>query len=159
MIRRAAQAVVLAFLLGSCASQSTHLVGSKALDFALPRLDNPAEEVVLSEFNRDNPVLLVFWATWCPSCRKEIPELNNWSRAGVRILGVNLEEPREKVLDFVKKTPLDYTVVLDEAGEVAEKYGVEDIPTVILLEKGGEIIYYGFRVPKDLDGLIAQRRN
>ncbi len=149
-------------LFSSCASSNSRFIGAKAADFTLPSLQDRAREITLSDFNRDNPVLLVFWATWCPSCKKEIPHLSAASQAapqGLKVLAVSVEENREKVLDFTRRHPLNYDVLLDEQGSVAQLYGIDGIPVVILLAKGGEILYYGFRVPKHLDQLLETKES
>ncbi len=79
-------------LLTSCGASSSSLPkGAQAPDFTLEQLDG-AGKLTLSEVNKDAPVLLVFWATWCPSCVDEIPQLNELFQAkantGVR---TNLE--------------------------------------------------------------------
>lgn len=138
-------------------------VGSRAPDFTLTTLRDKNQKVTLSEVNAQSPVLLVFWASWCPVCVEEIPVLNQWQKkyaaAGLKILGVNVEEPRSIVEQFVKTTPIHYPVLLDEDGQAADRYGLAGIPVAIFLEKGQKILYYSVSLPANLDALLAQRRN
>ena len=144
----------------------SQLVGAQAPDFTLPLLSSGTAKLTLSEVSREHPVLLVFWASWCPSCVEEIPVLNDWYREwtpkGLKILGINVEEPRSQLSAFVKAQPIDYPVLLDEKGEVAEHYGLVGLPAAVVLAKGGKIIYYGFTLPRDMQHLLnkgARQKN
>ncbi len=132
----------------------------KAPDFTLPTLENSAQSLSLSQFTQDNAVLLVFWATWCPSCITEIPILNEWHQKfgeqGLKILAVNVKENQQTVLDFKQKHLFEYPVVMDGDGKVADTYGLAGLPVALFLAKGGEILYYGFGLPANLDHLLAQ---
>ena len=153
-------------LLGSCSPSPNggcqsawmpageRLLGNQAPDFTIPNL--AGEKVVLSKLSQEKPTLLVFWASWCPTCNEEIPVLNQWAGLypDLQIVGVNVQEPAERVRTFVKKRNIRYAVLLDEEGEVAEQYGLVGIPASVLLAKGGKIIYYGFSLPQDVDQLI-----
>lgn len=105
----------------------------------------------LKEMNKLRPVLLVFWATWCEACREEIPGLNQLSKqyaGALEIISINVQEEPADVEAFLKETPLNYRVILDEGGELADRFEVTAIPSAVLLAKGGEILYYGFRLPE-----------
>lgn len=142
----------------SSAFSGCHKQG-KAPSFSLPDLKDPQRTVTLEALT-DRPVLLIFWATWCPSCVQEIEQLNAWhaefDETDLKIVAINVEEDREKILMFEKDNPINYTVLLDESGEVAEAYDVYGLPVSVFLAKGGEIIYYGFGLPKDIRALLAR---
>jgi peroxiredoxin len=93
------------------------------------------------------PVLLFFGATWCPSCRSEIPAYKNihetYSKRGLIVTYINITESTTKVARFVKANALPYKVLLDEDGSVAESYGIVGVPTMILIDKEGRIIKAG----------------
>ncbi len=129
--------------------------GSQAPDFTL--YDLQEKSVQLSQINQQSPVLLIFWATWCPSCVEEIPELNRLHQTkrsdGLKILAVNVQESQTQIKDFLKKNSIHYPIVLDSTGEVAEKYGIVGLPASVLLAKGGEILYYGFSLPHQIKEL------
>lgn len=147
---------------GGCSSEPLAPAIKKAPDFTLDLFgEGPQRQLTLSEFSRDRPVLLVFWASWCPTCISEIKALNAWqtknSALGVRVLGVNLEDTPDKIRRVQERFPMDYGVVMDRDGVVAERYNVDSLPTLVLLAKGGEILYYGFQLPRDLERLISAR--
>lgn len=129
---------------------------SRPADFALPSLDG--EPVSLNQFLGKKPVLLVFWATWCPECRAAIPSINAL-HAGpvgkkVQILGLDFRESREKVSATVKARDIRYPVLLDEKGKVARAYGVVGIPTFVLIGRDGAIAYRSHALPGDFSPWI-----
>ncbi len=151
---------VMVFLSGAMAwAPSRGHEGNQAPEFSLPFLDNPGEQIRLSEVNRESPVLLIFWASWCPTCVGEIREVNQiqnrYGPAGLKIYGVNVEENRETILNFARGKKMDYPVLLDEKGAVAALYGLDAIPAAVLIAPGGRILYYGYSLPGNLEDLIG----
>lgn len=150
------------FLFCAFAAAPSSAPENQAPDFTLQAFGTPSP-VTLSEINKENPVLLVFWATWCPTCREEMPELNDWQETktakGLKILAVNVEEPKRDVEKFIKREGLKYPVAFDVEGKIANAYGLVGIPVVIYLEKGGEVLYYGYQLPQNIDALLEQRRS
>lgn len=133
-------------------------LGGQAPDFTLATLSDPEQKITLSETAKNHTVLIAFWATWCPSCVEEIPLLNSWNdqytAKGLRILGVNVQEPRGRVLEFEQGHSMNYPILLDENGDVANRFGLVGLPASVMLAKGGEIIYYGFGLPENIEELI-----
>jgi peroxiredoxin len=123
-----------------------------AADFTLPDLDG--QPVALNQFLGKKPVLLVFWATWCPECKAAIPEINAMATgplAGkLQVLGLDFRESREKVSAAVKARYIRYPVLLDEKGQVARAYGVVGIPTYVLIGRDGKVVYREHVLPGDL---------
>ena len=112
-----------------------------APDFTLKDLQG--REFKLSE-QRGKPVLLVFGATWCPSCRNEIPYLKEiyakYASKGLVVVNIDVEESSDQVARFVEKYKLPYRVLLDETAQVARNYRVRGIPNFTLLNKEGQIV-------------------
>jgi len=115
-----------------------------AADFALKDLNG--SDVTLSSF-KGKKVLLVFGATWCPYCVKEIPQLNAFyakhKDLDVKIINIDIQESVAKVKSFVQKHNIKYTVVIDTDGKVAAQYNVYGIPSVFLIDENGMIKYSG----------------
>ncbi|MBI3307166.1 MAG: TlpA family protein disulfide reductase [Candidatus Omnitrophica bacterium] len=131
-----------------------------APDFKLPTLADASQEVTLSEVLKEHPVLLVFWASWCPSCVAEIPTLNEWNdkyqAQGLKIFGVNFQETPETILEFSKQLPIRYPILLDRDGHVAEQFGLEGLPAAVLVAQNGKIIYFSFSLPHNMPELLHQ---
>jgi thiol-disulfide isomerase/thioredoxin len=93
---------------------------------------------------RGRPVLLNFWATWCPPCVEEMPSMENLSRAvGDRavVLAVSVDENWDTLKRFFPKgTPL--SVLLDVSKEIPKKYGTEKYPESYLIDPQGYVRQY-----------------
>jgi thiol-disulfide isomerase/thioredoxin len=112
------------------------------------------ESVSLGRFAGTHPVLLVFWATWCPHCNAAVPEINEiHTRLGgrLKILALNYMENRQKVTAFMKAKSIAYPVLLDIDGKVASQYRVAGIPTYVLLDKEGRVVYFDNALPAHLE--------
>jgi thiol-disulfide isomerase/thioredoxin len=92
------------------------------------------------------PLLLEFWATWCPPCRESIPHLNEihakFKERGLMVVGVT-DEPSAVIRKFQKEVPMDYAVATDTGGRLSEKMGIDGVPHAFLVNKSGEIVWEG----------------
>lgn len=107
--------------------------------------DTDGRPVALSEVLAAHKVVLInFWATWCPPCREEIPDLirlqSQYKDKGFTVLGVDIGESARKVAGFAQKSGMNYPIVLDKTHEVAESYRVVGIPTSYLVASDGRIL-------------------
>jgi len=122
------------------ASQSpAPVIGYPAPDFVLTTLDG--EEFRLSA-QRGTPVVLNFWATWCPPCRAELPELRSVSEryAGqLAVVGVNQAESAATVAKSSPELGLTFPIPLDLQGDVSQVYGVRSLPTTFFIDRNGVI--------------------
>lgn len=96
-----------------------------------------------------NPVVLFFGTTWCPSCRAEIPSYSaiyeKYARRGLQVIYIDINEPAEKVARFAKSHSFPYRVLLDRDGSVANDYNVVGVPTLVLIDKNGNVITISHR--------------
>src|SRR5690625_4488346 len=101
-------------------------VGNQAPDFELETLEG--DSVKLSNL-RGERVMVNFWATWCPPCRAEIPDLKKFhENEDINIVAVNLtdnENSFDNILKFVKNFDMKLLVLMDEDSEVVSKYEIK----------------------------------
>ena len=116
-------------------------VGDPAPDFTLKNLKG--EQVSLSDF-KGQPVLINFWATWCPPCRYEMPFIESaWQQykdEGFVVLAVDVEEPISVVQRFVDNFGLTFPILLDYKGEVSDLYRLRAFPTSYFVGRDGKIV-------------------
>ncbi|MFA5779786.1 MAG: TlpA disulfide reductase family protein [Elusimicrobiota bacterium] len=138
-------------------------VGNKSVDFSLKVLSS-AETFKLSNYDGKNPVLVNFFATWCPYCVEEIPVLNKihneYGKKGLLIASINIQERESKVADFVKRKKILYKILLDTDSEVSKKFKVYGIPTNILIDSKGVIVFRGNNLPdeKDIEKVLPRKK-
>jgi|DewCreStandDraft_2_1066082.scaffolds.fasta_scaffold49750_2 cytochrome c biogenesis protein CcmG/thiol:disulfide interchange protein DsbE len=114
-------------------------VGHPAPDFSLRTTEGVT--ITLSAL-RGRPVMINFWATWCPPCRAEIPHIQDASvrYAGeIVFLGVDSAEPAPIVADFAARYSLTYPLPLDVDGKVSALYQVYALPTTFFVDRAGVI--------------------
>ncbi len=128
--------------------------GPEAADFTLPQLDG--SPVTLSEL-KGRVVVLDFWATWCGPCRMALPSLEAVSKRyrdrGVTVLLVNEGESPERIRKWARRR-FTAPILLDQEMAVADRYQVEGIPRLVLIDRQGRIRLvhegYGGGLERDL---------
>ena len=117
----------------------------KAPTFTLPDLDGV--KVSLEEVAKEKPVMLDFWATWCPHCEDAVAALNAIQKDyadKMTLLSVNIQESKETVSKAAKKLGITYRVLLDEDEAIMKLYAILAVPTFIVLDKDLTIKYRGY---------------
>lgn len=120
-------------------------VGEMAPDFAITLTD--AKQVTLSSL-RGKVVMLQFTASWCGVCRKEMPfiEKDIWLKhkdnADFALIGIDRDEPLDKVLAFAKSTGVTYPLGLDPGADIFAKYALREsgITRNVLIDRDGKIV-------------------
>ncbi|MCM8765366.1 MAG: TlpA family protein disulfide reductase [Candidatus Omnitrophica bacterium] len=127
----------------------------QASDFLLPDLSG--QLISLKSFP-GRVILLTFWRTDCPYCRREIPILKRiqakYNEKDVKVISVIIGEDPRSVDKFKQREEISYSILLDEDREVAHLYKVIGVPTDIIIDRAGKIVYYNFFWPKDLEEII-----
>ena len=116
----------------------------QAPDFTLPDIDGESHS--LSDF-RGKVVMLNFWATWCPPCRREMPSMqrlyDKLRERGLVVVAVNQFEDPDLVFEFTGRLSLEpeFPILFDRESRISEQYKVKGLPTTYLLDKQGRIRY------------------
>jgi thiol-disulfide isomerase/thioredoxin len=108
--------------------------------------DSTGRKRSISEWD-GRPLLINFWATWCPPCRREIPLLNALRREygprGFEVVGIAVDF-RDDVLAYMKSTPIDYPMLIGEQDgiDVAAAFGITDLyyPFTVFTDRRGRIV-------------------
>ena len=116
-------------------------VGSPVKDFDLPVLNGKSEDAsrALSE-SRGKPVVVNFWATWCGPCKQEMPLLQSYSEKyadKLVILGVDYNEDDAVVSQFIQERAINFPILMDRSGTVADQYFVKNFPTTFFIDGDG----------------------
>ena len=94
---------------------------------------------------RGKVVLINFWATWCEPCRDEMPSMQQLKHklAGrpFEVLAINLAESETKVNDFLRRLPLDFTILLDRNGAARRDWKIKVLPTSFVIAPDGTTRY------------------
>ena len=110
--------------------------------FSLPDMQDKQRE--LSDY-LGKPVIISFWGTWCPPCRKEIPYFNRASDKlkddDIVMLFVNINEAKETIEEFIKKVPINLTILRDETAEQLTNWNLTGLPVTFILDPEGRVVY------------------
>ncbi|WP_038250422.1 peroxiredoxin family protein [Ghiorsea bivora] len=112
--------------------------GDLAKPISLPDLQDK-----LQGLPKGKVVLLNFWATWCPPCRKEVPSMvklyNQLKDKGFEIVAVSVDRNRDDVVRFVKEQHMNFTVLHDVNSSTAQGYGVFRYPETFIIDRNGKV--------------------
>ncbi|BDQ03181.1 TlpA disulfide reductase family protein [Ignavibacterium sp.] len=114
----------------------------KAADFKLKTLEG--KEVKLSDY-RGKVVIIDFWATWCPPCRKGIPDLISLQdefKKDLVVIGISLDQQNtiKDLKPFIENYKINYPVVLGDEKVVKDYGGINAIPTSFIIDQKGNIV-------------------
>jgi thiol-disulfide isomerase/thioredoxin len=114
---------------------------------------------------RGRPVLVTFWATWCPACIKETPTIkqlyDRYQKEGLEVVGISLDHDREELSSYVAENEISWPQMFSErantSGEdhpIAKHYGVTSIPAVFLVDEHGMIAAADLRGEREIETAI-----
>ena len=134
-------------------------VGSAAPGAKVSTLDG--KDVDLASYIGKMPVVMEFWATWCPNCKELEPTLLQVAKkygARVKFIGVavSVNETPERVKAFVEKHGLPGDQLFDGKGNATGAYDVPATSYVVVLDKNGKVVYTGLGGKQDLDAAIKK---
>lgn len=115
-------------------------VGKQAPAFTLNALNGNPVAIAY----KGKVTVINFWATWCPPCREEMPEMDKFAAqysGTVAFYAVNIQEPASKVSEFMQTHNYKMPVLLDHDGTIGRQFRVSAIPTTVIVDKNGIIKY------------------
>jgi peroxiredoxin len=147
MLKLARNTLAFAFV---CLSLATHAQG--ALKAYTPRTAAPAfdlqgadgKQYRLADFA--GKVLVVnFWATWCPPCRKEMPSMQRMWRGlqadGVELVAIDFGDDKDVVAAFAIEAEVEFPLLLDQKGAVLQQFKALGLPTTYVIDRRGKLAY------------------
>ncbi len=134
-------------------------VGSAAPAVTVQSLDG--KSVNLGQYIGKTPMLIEFWATWCPNCRELMPTLLAAEKKyGRRVKFVNLavaiNQSPEKVRRFLTAHPLPHDTFYDTDGNAAGAFDAPATSYVVVLDKSGKVVYTGLGGKQDLETALKK---
>jgi len=139
-------AVVLVAVLGSSGSSARPAAKPAAHSFTLAALGRSGRQVSLSRYD-GRPVIVNFFASWCPPCKKETPllaEFYQTHRGRVTMLGIDVNDGTAAALSFLHKYGVSYPVASDPTAATAAQYGVISLPQTFFLNAAHQIVQRDF---------------
>lgn len=141
-------------------SHVSALVGKPAPDFSLQSLDG--RRVSLHDY-RGKTTVVSFWASWCGPCRLEMPLLARFYRqthkpdSAFEFLAVSIDETEEPARNTANNLKIPFPVLMATDSRIADTYGVESIPMLLVIDKAGKVSYSQIGFNMGLDILLAQQ--
>lgn len=140
---------------GSQASGPAALQGQMAASFPVPSLSGSTSGL---DAYRGKIVVMNLWASWCPPCRAEMPDLQRLYQAyalhNLVVLGVDQGESAQRVAPFAHSLGIHYPILLDEQQQYGRVYAALGLPTTIVVNQRG-IVVRGFDGPLSYPQMVA----
>ena len=134
-------------------------IGTVAPSAAVQTLDG--KPVDLKQYIGKTPVVIEFWATWCPNCKDLEPTftaLNRKYGKRIRLLGVavSVNQSPARVKAYAKKHALPLEVLWDHDGNATDVYSAPATSYVVVIDQAGKVVYTGLGGKQDLDSVVGK---
>ena len=122
-------------------ARESALIGQAFPAFTLPTLEDPDTEVDESLL-RGQMSLVNVWASWCPTCKEEMPQLLARAERGIQMVGINYKDARDLGRQFLEEFGKPFEVnIFDPAGDLGFELGVYGVPETFVVGREGTIVY------------------
>ena len=134
------------------------VIGKPISDFALTDINGVTHKI--SDY-KGRPVLINAWATWCPPCRAEMPDLHAFylkhQAEGFEMLAINSGESQSVVASFIQQMGFTFPALVDQSKAVLNGLGIDGLPTSILVGRDGTVkyIHVGGLTPEMINTQLA----
>ncbi|MDQ3963323.1 MAG: TlpA family protein disulfide reductase [Actinomycetota bacterium] len=137
--------VGLGALLSSAPKGDVQISGSVALG-------EPAPDITMTDFDGDRfelsdfegkPLVVNFWASWCPNCIAEMPDFEKVHQATegeIGFLGINQSDARGPAENLARQTGVTYRLAVDPQGEIFQTFGAQGMPTTVFIDASGNVV-------------------
>ena len=163
--------LALLFVLGSCVTMAAQDLDSLyardllTVGTVAPDLTDVEGQTVSLEKYRGQYVVLDFWASWCPDCRKDMPQMKElytqYSGNRVQFLGISFDTTREALDNYLEKEAIAWPQVTElkkmKESKMAQAYHIKWIPSIYLLDPNGKVLLATVEIEK-LKHLLAERK-
>jgi len=163
--------LALLFVLGSCVTMVAQDLDSLyardllTVGTVAPDLTDVEGQTVSLEKYRGQYVVLDFWASWCPDCRKDMPQMKElytqYSGNRVQFLGISFDTTREALDNYLEKEAIAWPQVTElkkmKESKMAQAYHIKWIPSIYLLDPNGKVLLATVEIEK-LKHLLAERK-
>src|SRR6202521_2382320 len=134
-------------------------VGAHAPSVTVQSLDG--KQVDLARYIGKTPMLIEFWATWCPNCRELMPTLLDAEKKyGKQVkfvaIAVAINQSPERVRRWIAANPLPHDTFYDEGGKAAGAFGAPATSYVVVIDKTGRVVYTGLGGKQDLEAALKK---
>jgi thiol-disulfide isomerase/thioredoxin len=151
-----------AYAHGAFAQEGGIAVGTMAPAAAVQTLDGKAAD--LSQYIGKTPVVLEFWATWCPLCKKLEPAMQAArekyaGRVTFVSVGVKDNQTAEKQMAYVKEMRMAGSFVFDRDGKAVAAYQAPHTSYIVVIDKGGKVVYTGVGPEQNVDVAVGKALN
>lgn len=129
--------------------------GDRLIPFSATDMDGNSVE--LEKIIGNQPVMLVFWASWCPNCTREVPKINSYveslGKKGMKFIGINIgyNDSPARARAFMEKTKMTYPNIFDKDRTITGQYKIFGVPTIIIADKSGKVVHNSPALPDDLE--------
>ena len=124
--------------------------------------DMDGNPVDLGAMIGEQPVMLIFWASWCPNCKNEVPKVNalykKYGSLGMAFVWINVgyNDSIKRARAFMESTKMTHPVLFDDTGAISNQFEILGVPTIIVADKKGEVVFKNFAVPEMNDETFKQ---